>query len=51
MNFLKHWMEAQAHLLVQDHDQAVPSLEILVLPAVSEQGSLHSNMWIWTRNL
>lgn len=37
MNFMKHWMEAQAHLLVQDHDQAVPPPEILLLPAVSEQ--------------
>lgn len=52
MNFMKHWMEAQAHLLVQDHDQAVPPPEILMLLAVSEQEtSTPSNMWIWTKNL
>lgn len=52
MNFRQHWMEAHAHLLVQDHGQAVPPLEILMLLAVMEQeGSTLSNMWLWTRNL
>lgn len=51
-NFMRHWMEAQAHLLVQDHDQAVPQPEIWTLPAVSEQrASAFPTMWIWTRNL